>query len=62
MSWLIVYITVSCLKSMPSKALSWVFKTPSPIPNKAAIISGHIDPSNPLVVLHQKEENILDNL
>lgn len=44
-------VTVSCLKSIPSKALSCVLSTPSPMPNKAAMISGYRVPSTPLVTL-----------
>lgn len=43
--------TVSCLKSIPSKALSCVLIAPSPMPNMAAMRSGYTMPSTPLVKL-----------
>lgn len=45
--------TVSCLKSIPSKALSCVLSTPSPMPNIAAMRSGYTMPSIPPVTLYK---------
>ncbi|XP_050915181.1 uncharacterized protein LOC127130157 [Lathyrus oleraceus] len=44
--------TMSCLNSMPSKALSCVIRTPSPMPNKAAKKSIYRVPRNPLDMLN----------
>lgn len=44
--------TVSSLKNIPIRALSCVLKTPSPIPNRAAIMRRFMVPSIPLDGLH----------
>nr|AFK40603.1 unknown [Lotus japonicus] len=43
--------SVSCLNSIPSKALSCVMRTPLPMPNKAAKNSKYRVPSNPVGML-----------
>jgi len=45
---------MSCLNSIPNKALSCVIRTPSPMPNKAAKKSIYEVPRNPLDMLHQE--------
>lgn len=55
MGWLHL-CTMSCLNSIPSKALSCVIRTPLSMPNKAANKSIYKVPRNPLDMLHQEHK------
>ena len=53
---------MSCLNSIPSKALSCVIRIPSPMPNKAAKKSIYKVPTNPLDMLHQNTKEKISKM